>query len=85
MGLKIEQIQYRNFRNYDDFLLDDITDLTLLIGPNAIGKTNLIEGIQLITAFNSFRSPKGDHLVRFGEQNASIKAILRDGARKLDI
>lgn len=85
MGLKIQQIHYYNFRNYSEYHLDAISDLTLFIGPNAIGKTNLIEGIQLVTAFNSFRGPKTDHLVRFGEENSSIKVVLKDGARKLDI
>lgn len=85
MGLKIQQIQYRNFRNYAEYHLADIGDLTLFVGPNAIGKTNLIEGIQLITAFNSFRSSKTDHLLRFGEQAASVKAVLCDEVRKLDV
>ena len=85
MGLKIQQIHYRNFRNYSEYKIDDLSDLTLFIGPNAVGKTNLVEGIQLITALTSFRNPKTEHLVRFGEEHALIKAILSDGTRKLDI
>lgn len=85
MGLKIQQIHYYNFRNYSDYKLEGLGDLTLFVGPNAIGKTNLVEGIQLITAFTSFRSTKSDHLVRFGEQNAFVKAVLSDDVRKLDM
>ena len=85
MGLKIQQIHYRNFRNYDNYELTDIGDVTVFVGPNAIGKTNLVEGIQLITAFNSFRSSKTEHLVRFGEDSSFIRAVLSDGVRKLDI
>lgn len=85
MGLKIQQIHYRNFRNYDNYELTDIGDVTVFVGPNAIGKTNLVEGIQLITAFNSFRSFKTEHLVRFGEDSSFIRAVLSDGVRKLDI
>lgn len=85
MGLKIQQIHYYNFRNYSDYQLDGLGDLTLFIGPNAIGKTNLIEGIQLVTAFSSFRSSKTDHLVRFGEKDAYVKAVMSDGKRKLDM
>lgn len=85
MGLKIQQIHYRNFRNYDNYELTDIGDVTLFVGPNAIGKTNLVEGIQLITAFNSFRNSKTEHLVRFGEKSSFIRAVLGDGVRKLDI
>lgn len=85
MGLKIQQIHYRNFRNYENYELTDIGDVTVFVGPNAIGKTNLVEGIQLITAFNSFRSSKTEHLVRFGEDSSFIRAVLSDGVRKLDI
>lgn len=85
MGLKIQQIHYRNFRNYDNYELTDIGDVTLFVGPNAIGKTNLVEGIQLITAFNSFRNSKTEHLVRFGEDSSFVRAVLGDGVRKLDI
>ena len=85
MGLKIQQIHYRNFRNYDNYELTDIGEVTVFVGPNAIGKTNLVEGIQLITAFNSFRSSKTEHLVRFGEDSSFIRAVLSDGVRKLDI
>lgn len=85
MGLKIQQIHYRNFRNCDNYELTDIGDVTVFVGPNAIGKTNLVEGIQLITAFNSFRSSKTEHLVRFGEDSSFIRAVLSDGVRKLDI
>lgn len=85
MSLKIQQLHYRNFRNYSDFKLNDVADLTLFIGPNAIGKTNLIEGIQLVTAFNSFKNSKNDHLVRFGECDAFVKAQFRDDKRKLDL
>lgn len=85
MGLKIQQIHYRNFRNYENYELTDIGDVTVFVGPNAIGKTNLVEGIQLITAFNSFRSSKTEHLVRFGEDSSFIRAVLGDGVRKLDI
>lgn len=85
MGLKIQQIHYYNFRNYSDYKLEGLGDLTLFVGPNAIGKTNLVEGIQLITAFTSFRSTKSDHLVRFGEQNAFVKAVFGDEVRKLDM
>lgn len=85
MGLKIQQITYHNFRNYSDYCLCDLGDLTLFVGPNAIGKTNLVEGIQLITAFTSFRSSRSDHLIKFGEDHAFIKAVVRDDVRKLDI
>ncbi len=85
MGLKIRRFEYRNFRNYNHYVLDDISDLTLFIGPNAVGKTNLIEGVELLTALTSFRNPKSDHLVTLGETASYLTATLTDGDRLLEI
>ena len=54
MTLSIEHIGFTNFRNYERFELNDIGALTLFVGPNAVGKTNIVEGIQLMTALSSF-------------------------------
>ena len=85
MGLQIRRIEYRNFRNYQSFLLDGVGESTLFIGPNAVGKTNLIEGIQLTTALHSFRNPKTDHLVNNLEEPAWVVTDISDGDRKLEI
>lgn len=58
---------------------------TIFVGPNAIGKTNLIEAIQLCTACASFRNPRPAHLVRFGAEQASSSALLSDGSRLLEL
>ena len=85
MGLLIHTIECRNFRSYRSFTLDDIGDLTLIVGPNATGKTNLLEGIQLTTAFSSFRHPKVDHLLKEGEQAGCFKSNLCGDGRSLDV
>lgn len=84
MGLSIQKIECMNFRSYRHFSLDDIGNFTLIIGPNAIGKTNLLEGIQLTTAFSSFRHPKVDHLIREGETAAFFKSTLLGDGRFLE-
>lgn len=85
MGLYIDSISCTDFRSYEQFSLKDIGNLTLIVGPNAIGKTNLIEGIQLTTAFSSFRHPRADHLVREGAQAASFQSVLKGDGRLLKV
>lgn len=85
MGLKIESITCRDFRSYEQFLLEDIDGLTLVVGPNAVGKTNLLEGIQLVTACSSFRNPTPRHLVRNGAAAGMFQAGLSGDGRKLDV
>jgi len=50
VGLSVTQVSITNFRSYRSFLLKPDRSLTVLAGPNAAGKTNLIEAIQLLTA-----------------------------------
>ena len=85
MGLSIERIACRDFRSYGHFELDRIGGLTLIVGPNAVGKTNLLEGIQLITACSSFRNPSPSHLVRDGRQEGRFEACLAGDGRNLDV
>ena len=44
MDLAIAHISFLNFRSYEAFDLDGIGPLTVLVGPNAAGKTNVVEG-----------------------------------------
>lgn len=85
MGFAVRRVEYRNFRSYESFTLSDIGDLTIIVGPNAVGKTNLIEGIQLTTAFHSFRSPKPHHLLAEGAKAGGIRLAAEDGERRAEV
>lgn len=84
-NLHIDAVTYANFRNYDYFSLDCEENVVLIIGLNAVGKTNLIEGIQLTTALTSFRNPRVDHLIKEGERQGLVSTTLADSARHLNI
>ncbi len=83
MGLRVEHISYRDFRNYEHLELSDIGSLTVFVGPNAVGKTNIVEGIQLLTAQTSFKHPTSVQLIREGCDHAKLAADLIDGDRML--
>lgn len=55
------------------------------MGPNAVGKTNVVEGIQLMTALTSFRHPTIDQLTLDGAPFARIDAEATDGKRQLEL
>ncbi len=84
MGLAITHISFADFRNYERFELDGIGPLTVFVGPNAIGKTNIVEGVQLLTAQTSFRHPTGLQLVREGARVANLRMRAEDESRQLD-
>ena len=79
--MKIVDLEFSNFRNYEHFELSEIGDLVVLHGPNAVGKTNVLEGIHLVTAATSFRNAQIGQLVRQGSAHARIRADLRDEQR----
>lgn len=85
MPLRITSVSFDDFRNYRRFQLDDIGDITLLVGPNAVGKTNIVEGIQLLTAMASFRHPKISHLIRDGGTFARAQMHVSGNKRELDV
>lgn len=61
--MQITQLQLYQFRNYSALTLSGIGKITLILGPNAVGKTNLLEGIDLVVRCHSFRNTPTDQLV----------------------
>ena len=85
MTLRITDIAFRDFRSYERFELHDIGMLTVFAGPNAAGKTNIIEGIQLLTALATFRNAPIREMVRQGCETAVLDGRYADDARQLDV
>jgi len=85
VGFHVSRLALSGFRNYAnaDFKLSE--KLTVLVGPNAAGKTNVIEAIQLLTAAESFRNPLWDDLVMWGRDVAQVSLEASDERRKLTV
>ena len=75
----------RNFRSYEEFTLELDAGVTVLAGPNAAGKTNLVEALQLLTAGRSFRTTSPAPLVRAGETRASAELLVEGDVRRVDL
>lgn len=84
MALSIQSIDIANFRNYDVFSLSDLPELTIFVGPNAVGKTNLMEGIDLLTSMSSFRNARVADLVGDPSRPSWVRAHVCDDHRSLD-
>jgi DNA replication and repair protein RecF len=85
MGLVVSRVSLRNWRSFAERTMDLAPGLTVLCGPNATGKTNTVEALQLLTAGTSFRHPKTDDLVRDGAVAARVQARLEGDGRVLDV
>lgn len=83
MAMRITNISVEGFRNYDRYSLDNLGSLTVFVGRNGAGKTNLLEAIQLLTSGNSFRHPQIAQLIKEGRENARIRMDATDGNRHI--
>lgn len=81
----IESIHLRGFRNYTDREITLSPGLNVLVGSNAVGKTNILEAIQLVAAGRSFRRPKWNEVVAWGEDTGRVSAIFSEDSRKTEV
>jgi DNA replication and repair protein RecF len=79
--VRISRLELTDFRNYTEWSLEPDAALTVLVGPNAIGKTNVIEAIQIVCTGTSFRKPEWQEIVRWGADTASVEASIEGEVR----
>ena len=85
VGIFARTLTAQNYRSYISFELALDEGVTVLVGPNAAGKTNLVEAIQLLTAGQSFRRPSPVDLVHDGATRAQASLRLEGDGRLVDI
>ena len=85
MGLAIDTLTLLDWRNFERKTLSFSPTMTVLCGPNAVGKTNTVEALQLLTAGASFRRPRPIQLVREGADGARADLRLTGDGRVVDV
>ena len=85
MGLAVSTLELRDWRNFEQRDIAFSPGMTVLHGPNAVGKTNTVEALQLLTAGASFRKPRPVQLVREGCESAKATVHLRGDGRVVDV
>src|SRR6185503_15066464 len=73
--MRVKNIEIKNFRNYPDLNLKITSDMVVLSGPNAVGKTNLLESVYFASLFKSFRDD-AEFIFLKGKENAEIKVLV---------
>ena len=84
MSLKVGQLDITQFRGYEKLKLSSLQHLNVLVGENAVGKTNIVEAIQLLTSGESFRKPAWSEVISWGCEAACIKVELQGDGRSLE-
>ena len=72
----LKQLILNHFRSYTkaSFTLDP--KLTIIVGPNAIGKSNLVEAVGLLSTGKSFRTSKEKQLIQFDQPIARVTGLI---------
>jgi len=67
------------FRNYRALTWSPAPHLNVITGPNAQGKTNLLEALGFIVTGRSFRTSRAAELARWGSESATLSGELVRG------
>ncbi len=69
-------LKLRLFRNLGHQELTFPSEGVAIVGPNAQGKSNLLEAIYYLETFRSFRGARAEQLIAFGEDVFRVSACL---------
>ncbi|MGB1799496.1 MAG: DNA replication/repair protein RecF [Gammaproteobacteria bacterium] len=72
--LTIEKLTVESVRNLSELNIEPAAKLNFFYGPNASGKTSVLECIYLLSRIKSFRSKRINDVVRRGERKLQIVA-----------
>lgn len=70
----LQKLSLTTFRNYLSKTIDFSSGTTVLLGPNAAGKTNILEAIYLLATGMSFRAQKIEEMVHWEAEVGHITA-----------
>lgn len=74
--MNIKKFEFENFRNLDKSFIEPDSNVNIIFGDNAQGKTNLLEAIWIFTGGRSFRNTKDLDLINFKENFSKLEMQL---------
>ena len=78
----VTRVRLQHFRSYKDAAFELGSGVNIIVGPNASGKTNLLEAILVLARGASYRAADAD-LVAFGADWARLDAQMHDETKRL--
>ena len=77
----LAELRLKHFRSYKDDSFEFSPGVNIVVGPNASGKTNLLEAILMIARGTSYRA-KDSELIQFNQSWARLDARLDRGSTR---
>jgi len=77
--VRLAWLELAGFRSYETVRWEPELDINVLVGPNAVGKTNLLEAVGYLAGLRSFRGVADQVLIRDGADAAVIRGAIQRG------
>lgn len=81
----LEKLSLTDFRSYPQADLELQPGVTVFVGSNGLGKTNLVEALGYLSSLGSHRVSSDAPLIRFGADRAIIRGGLVRGQQRLSL
>jgi DNA replication and repair protein RecF len=84
--VRVISVSLTSFRAWSSLELELPPGVCVLAGPNASGKTSVLEAIWYAAALRSHRTSTDEYLVRRGDEQAIVRAsVVRDGSERAEL
>jgi len=81
--MRLERLEVVEFRNHDAAAVEFPPGVSVLVGPNGVGKTNLLEAVGYLATLGSHRVGQDAALIRAGATSAVVRAAVQRAGRRL--
>ena len=71
----LRQLTLQSFRNFKKRSFEFLPGMTIIVGPNTFGKTNILEAIYMLSTGKSFRAEIESEIISYGEEIARISGV----------
>lgn len=85
MSFVLRELTCTNWRNFQHLHISLGDKTTVLHGSNAVGKTNTIEAVQMITTGTSFRKPLLAQMIYHNENAAHLRGVYEDELHSVEL
>lgn len=83
--MQLTALELTDYRSYPSLTLPIGPGITVMVGPNGQGKTNIVEALWYLATLSSHRVPHDAALVHRGSASAIIRASFQRAGRPLQV
>jgi len=83
--MKIQKLRLSNFRNQKNKLVAFSPKVTVILGSNASGKTNILESIYFLATGKSFRARVEEEMINYNSDISRVKGRIKTDSEQVDL